>query len=286
MIGKLHLGAGSGAGLKGRGHLNERDRMAGSFFCGAQALLRSIELPVGGSSACTDFAATPECARGVSGQMTGHLGEVVMAGAAEAHRPGKCGGCGLGQVAQKAQACLFGGVLVVKRLNGVAASVDLRTQLRGSVAERIGTIAAVHLDVQQDQIPPMGRDPNRGRIHRCGQVADHYGPQPGLHAHRAAALHARAVLEDGHGPDRRVEASALRHPALLSACVRFHRAEPVPASIRPSLPIQLMIRDRALRAPAGTAVRPAADTRKAPGHRLLCRLRFPDLSIGVSHGHC
>ena len=191
VIGKLHLGADSGPGLKGRGHLNERDRMAGSFFCGAQALLRSIELPVGGSSACTDFAATPECARGVSGQMTGHLGEVIVVGAAEAHRPGKCGGCGLGQVIQEAQTRLFGGVLVVKRLNGVAASVDLRTQLRGFVAERVGTIAAVHLDVQQDQIPPMGRDANRGRIHRCGQVADHYGPQPGLHAHRAAALHAR-----------------------------------------------------------------------------------------------
>jgi hypothetical protein len=81
--------------------------------------------------------------------MTGHLGEVVVADAAEAHRPGKCGGGGLGQVTQT-QTRLFGGIPVVQRLAGVAATFDLRTQLRGFVAERLGTVAAVHLNVQQN----------------------------------------------------------------------------------------------------------------------------------------
>ena len=220
VVGKLHLGADQRCWLQGS-LTPRRTRQNGRLvFCVGQALLRQHRVP-GGRRAWRALISRrlPDCARGVSGQMTGHLGEVVVAGAAETQRPRQCRGGRLGQVAQKAQTRLFGGVLIVKRLNGVAASFDLRTQLRGFLAERIGAVATVHLNVQQNQIPSMGRDPNRGRIHRCGQVADHYGPAR-LHAHRAAALHARAVLEDGHGRDRCVEASALRHPALLSARVR------------------------------------------------------------------
>ena len=136
--------------------------------------------------------------------MAGHLGEVVVAGAAGPHRPRKCRSGRLGQVAQEVQAGLLGGVLVVERLDAIAASVDLRTQPGGLLAQRIGAVATVYLDVQQGQIPPAGRDAHRRRIRAGRQVADHHGPQPRLHAHRAAALHAGAVPEDGHGRDRRV----------------------------------------------------------------------------------
>ena len=204
MIGKLHLSAGRGAGLKDRGHLGERDRTAGPFFRRGQALLGGLQFPLGGASARADLAAAAERCRGVSGQMTGHPGEVVVAGAAEPHRPRKCRSGRLGQVAQEVQAHLLGGVLVVERLDGIAASVDLRTQPGGLLAQGIGAVATVYLDVQQGQIPPAGRDAHRRRIRAGRQVADHHGPQPRLHAHRAAALYAGAVPEDGHGRDRRV----------------------------------------------------------------------------------
>ncbi len=134
--------------------------------------------------------------------MTGHPGEIVMVGAAEPHRPRKCRSGRLGQVAQEVQARLFGGVLVVKRLDGIAAPVNLRTQPRGLLAQGIGAVATVDLDVQQGQIRPAGRDANRRRIRAGRQVADHYRPQPPLHVHRAAALYAGAVPEDGHGRNR------------------------------------------------------------------------------------
>lgn len=65
VIGELHLGAGSGAGLNGRGHLGKRDRMACPVFRVGQALLGSFEFPVGGAPARTDFAAAPKRARSV-----------------------------------------------------------------------------------------------------------------------------------------------------------------------------------------------------------------------------
>ncbi len=36
MVGKLHLGAGGGAGLKGRGHFGKRDRTVGPFSAAAR----------------------------------------------------------------------------------------------------------------------------------------------------------------------------------------------------------------------------------------------------------
>ena len=236
MVGKLHLSTGDGAGLKGRGHFGKRDRTVGPSSRRGQALFGGFELPAGGAAARADLAAAAQRARSVSGQVTGHPGKVVVVGAAEPHRPRKCRSGRLGQVACEVQARLLGGVLVVERLDRIAASVNLRTQPRGLLAQGIGAVATVYLDVQQGQIPPAGRDANRRRIRAGRQVADHYSPQPRLYAHRAAALHAGAVPKNGHGRDRRIKTSALRHPALLFRRAFFHRAAPCPASIRPSRP--------------------------------------------------
>ena len=214
MIGKLQLGAGSGGGLKGRRHLDKRVRTVGLSFGVGQPLFGGFEFPLGGASARADLPAAREGARGVGAEMAGHPGEVVVVGAAETQRPRKCRGGRLGQVVQEAQTRLFGGVLIVKSLDSVAASFDLQTQPRGFLPQGIGAVATVHLDVQQGQIPPAGGDANRVRIHGCRQVADHYRPQPGLQVHHAATLHAGAVLEDGHARDRCVQASALRHRSL------------------------------------------------------------------------
>ena len=140
--------------------------------------------------------------------MTGHLGQVVVAGPAEAHRPGQRRGGRPGQVAQEVEPRLHGGVLVVERLDGVAAPLSLRPQPRGLLPERIGAVAAVNLDVQQGQAGPAGRNPDGRRIHAGRQAADHHRLPSLRHAHRAAALHAGAVPEDGHRRDRRVEVSA------------------------------------------------------------------------------
>jgi hypothetical protein len=122
MIRKLRLRAGRGAGLNGRGHLGKRDSMTGPFFCIGKALLRGFEFPLGGAPARADLAAASKRARGVGGEMSGHLAQVVVVGAAEAHRPRQGGSGRLGQVPQEAQARLFGGVLVVKRLDRIPAS--------------------------------------------------------------------------------------------------------------------------------------------------------------------
>ncbi len=174
--------------------------------------------------------------------MTGHPGKVVVAGAAEPHRPRKCRSGRLGQVTGEVQARLFGGVLVVERLDRIAASVNLRTQPRGLLAQGIGAVATVYLDVQQGQILPAGRDANRRRIRAGRQVADHDSPQPRLYAHRAAALHAGAVPENGHGRDRRIKTSALRHPPLLFRRAFFHGAAPCPRQYPPIVSPSPMIR--------------------------------------------
>ena len=127
VIRKLHLRAGGGVGLNGRGHLGKRDSMTGPFFCLGKALLGGFEFPLGSAPARADFAATSESPRGIGGQMTGHPGQVVLVGAAKAHRPRKRGSGRLGQVAQKAQARLFGGVLVVKLLDSIPASFRFGT---------------------------------------------------------------------------------------------------------------------------------------------------------------
>ena len=176
-----------------------------------QALLGGFELAAGGAAAGVDFAAAAERGRGVGGQVAGHPGQVVLAGAAEAHRPRQRRGGRLGQVAEEGQPSLLGRVLVVELLDLVAAPVDVRTQLRGLSAQRIGPVTAVHLDVQQGQAVAAGGDADRGRVHAAGQPADHDRPQSGCHAGQAAALDPGAVPEDGHRYDRRVNAGILRH---------------------------------------------------------------------------
>ncbi len=63
MIGKLHLSAGRGAGLKDRGHHGERDRTAGPFSRRVEALLGGLQFPLGGASARADLAAAAERGR-------------------------------------------------------------------------------------------------------------------------------------------------------------------------------------------------------------------------------
>ena len=164
MIGKLHLGAGSGAGLKGRGHLGKRDREAGPAFRVDQALLGGFEFPAGGASAHADVAAAAERVRGVGGKMTGHLGEVVVAGAAEAHRPRQRRGGRLGQVAQEGQARLLGGVLVVERLDRVAASVRPPTAAARSprARARCGSGGAPRRSAGPDPARGPRREPTPG----------------------------------------------------------------------------------------------------------------------------
>jgi hypothetical protein len=58
----------------------------------------------------------------------------------------------LGQVVQEVQASMLGGVLIVKRLEGIAAPVHLRTQPHGLLTQRIGAVATVYLNVQQGQV--------------------------------------------------------------------------------------------------------------------------------------
>ena len=108
-------------------------------------------------------------------------------------------------MAKEIELCLHGGVLVVEGPHGVAAPFGLGPQPHGLVPERIGAVAAVNLDGQQGQAGPARRDPDRRRIHDGRQAADHHRLPSLRHAHRAAALHAGAVPEDGHRRDRRLE---------------------------------------------------------------------------------
>ncbi len=72
-----------------------------------------------------------------------------MAGPAEAHRPGQRRGRRPGQVAEEIEPRLLGRVLVVERLDGVAAPLDLGPQPRDLLPQRIGGVAVPDLDVQQ-----------------------------------------------------------------------------------------------------------------------------------------
>jgi hypothetical protein len=180
-----------------------------------QAYLGGFEFPAGDPPARVDIAAPAERPRGVGGQVTGHLGQVITAGATKAHRPRQGRGGRLGQVAREVQARLLRGFLVVERLHGVAAPVHLHAQPRGLLAQRVSPVLTVDLDVQQGQAWPASRDAYRGRVHAGRQAADDHRLEPGRHAHRAAALYAGAVSEDRHARDRRVKTSAFRHPPLL-----------------------------------------------------------------------
>ena len=225
VVRELHLGLdplGRGVGLEDRGHLGISRGLAGQLLRLLQAPLGGLELEARGAAPRRDVAAPAERVRGVGGQVTGHLGQVVVAGPAEAHRPGQRRGGRPGQVAQEVQPRLHGGVLVVKRPDGVPAALGLRPQPRGLLPERIDAVAVVNLDVQQGQAGPAGRDPDRRGIHVGRQGADHHRLPSRRHAHRAAALHPGAVPEDGHRRDRRVEhrrclLSTFSHPFLRTA---------------------------------------------------------------------
>ena len=211
VVGELHPSLGRGIGLEDRGHLGISGGLAGPLLRLLQAPLGGLELEARGAAPRRDVAAPAERVRGVGGQVTGHLGQVVVAGPAEAHRPGQRRGGRPGQVAKEVQPRLYGGVLVVERPDGVPAALGLRPQPRGLLPERIGAVAVVDLDVQQGQAGPAGRDPDRRRIHAGRQPADHHRLPSPRHAHRAAALHAGAVPEDGHRRDRCVEHRRVKH---------------------------------------------------------------------------
>ena len=164
VVGDVDLGRRRRGRLDGRGHLGERHRTVGVPFRVLQALLGGFELAAGGAAAGVDLAAAAERGRGVGGQVAGHPGQVVLAGAAEAHRPRQRRGGRLGQVAEEGQPRLLGRVLVVELLDLVAAPVDVRTQLRGlsRAADRSGSGGAPRR--------PAGPGRRRGRRR---------GPRPG-----------------------------------------------------------------------------------------------------------
>ena len=211
VVGQFHRGLGRGVGLQDRGHVGVGRGLAGPLLGFLQAPLGGLELAAGVAAPRRDVAAPGERVRGVGRQVTGHLGQVVVAGPAEAHRPRHRRGGRPGQVAQEVQPRLHGGVLVVERPDGVAAPLGLGPQPRGLLPERVGAVAAVNLDVQQGQAGSARRDPDRRRIHAGRQAADHHRLPSRRHAHRAAALQAGAVPEDGHRRDRRVERPRVRH---------------------------------------------------------------------------
>ena len=201
MVRELHLGldpGSRGGGLEDRGHVGVGGGLAGPLLRLVQAPFGGLEFPARGAAPRRDVAPLAERVAGVGGQVTGHLGQVVVAGPAETHRPGQRRGGRPGQVAQEVEPRLHGGILVVEGPDGVAAPFGLRAQPRGLVPERVGPVAVVNLDGQQGQAGPAGRHPDRRRIHAGRQAANHHRLRSLRHAHRAAALHAGAVPEDGH----------------------------------------------------------------------------------------
>ena len=212
MVGELHLGLDLGPGLEDRGHVGVGRGLAGRSSASARRRSAASSSRRASRLRAAMSRRRPSASAGVGGQVTGHLGQVVVPGPAEAHRPGQRRGGRPGQVPEEVEPGLHGGVLVVERLDGVAAPFGFRAQPRGLFAQRIGAVAAVDLDVQQGQAGPAGRDPDRRRIHGGRQAADHHRLPSLRHVHRAAALHAGAVPEDGHRRDRRV-----KHPACQAS---------------------------------------------------------------------
>ena len=104
--------------------------------------------------------------------MTGHPGQIVVTGPAEAHRAREGRGGGLGQVAQEAEPASSAVSSSSKSLDQVAASVTSARSRAVSSRQRIGAVPAMHLDVQQGQARPAGRDTNRRGIHAGGQATD------------------------------------------------------------------------------------------------------------------
>ena len=268
MIGKLHLGAGNRAGLKGRGHLGKRHRKAGPFPRRLQALLGSFEFPAGGAHPRADLTAPAQRACSVAGQVAGHPGKVVMIGPAEAYRPGQRRSGRPGQVAGEVQARLLGGVLVLEGLDGITAFVHVRPQPRGLLAQRIGAVPMVYLDIQQGQARPAGCHANRCRIHAGRKAANHHRLQPWLHAGGAGALHAGTVPEHRHGDDRCVKASVFRHRLSRSAARATVVPHFVPASICPS---PALLKERG-HLDGAASRRPARDSRPGESRLLVSRL--------------
>ena len=168
VVRKVHLSLGPlglGARLEDRGHVGVGRGLAGPLLRLVQAPFGGLELPARGAAPCGDVAAPAECVAGVGGQVTRHLGQVVVAGPAEAHRPGQRRGGRPGQVTQEVEPRLHGGVLVVEGADGVAAPFGFGAQPRGLVPERVGAVAVVNLDGQQGQAGPACRHPDRRRIH-------------------------------------------------------------------------------------------------------------------------
>ena len=221
MVGKLHLGLdslvpwGRGVGLEERGHLGVGGPLVGPLLRLLEPPLDDIEHPAGGPAPRRDVAAAAERGRGVRGQVAGHQTQVLVAGPAEADRPGQRHGGRPGQVAEEVQLRLHDGVLVVEFADGVAAPFGLRLQPRHLRPQRIGAIAVADLDVQQGQAGAARRDPDRRRIQAGRQAADHDRPAPRRQRHHApAARHPGAVPEDGHRRDRRIQTHTLSHRFL------------------------------------------------------------------------
>ena len=83
VVRELHLGLdplGRGVGLEDRGHLGVSRGQAGQLLRLLQAPLGGLELEARGAAPRRDVAAPAERVRGVGGQVTGHLGQVVVAG--------------------------------------------------------------------------------------------------------------------------------------------------------------------------------------------------------------
>ena len=214
MVGQLDLGRGRGAGLEDRGHFGVGGGLPGPPLRLVQAPLGGFEFPAGDPATRPDVAAPAERVRRVGGQVPGHPAQLVVPGPAEAHRAGQRRGGRPGQVAKEVQVRLHGGVLVVERPDRVAAPFGLPAQPRDLLPQRIGAVAAVDLDVQQGQPRPARPDPDRRRIQAGRQAAYHHRLPSRHHAHRAAALHAGAVPEDGHPRDRRIKTHTLSHRFL------------------------------------------------------------------------
>src|SRR5215467_9994858 len=89
--------------------------------------------------------------------MVGHLVELALASPPDSDCPGQRRGRGVGQMVGEVEARLTRGVLVVERLHGVAAALNLRAQSRSLLAHWVSAVPPVHLDLEQgDVLAPDG----------------------------------------------------------------------------------------------------------------------------------
>ncbi len=203
VVGQLDLRLGGRGRLEEDADLGEHGRR-GRLLGAGEALHRRVELALRDALARGDLAPPGERGGGGRRQVAGHARELLVAGPPRAQRPGERGRRRLGQVAEEAEPGAFRLVGVVEFLDRVAAPLDVRPQLGERLPPRLRGDAALHLDVEQRQVVPPGRDPDGRRVRGVRKAGDHQGMNPLLNRRHPGPRYPRAVREDGNAGDRRI----------------------------------------------------------------------------------